>query len=162
MSKRRMVSRTPICKIMEAITPEPQMLWSGSHEAYVNRVLYWFGDQTKVIDYSKSKSIDIPMVRLADGILLAYNFYEYLLYVPRSVWRKVSSRVKSKLSYDTCRVRHPSFRWEAGQGEIIICGGGNMVRELISEDVLRAESYRQWEQFIDSNLQRWMGLENKW
>lgn len=164
MSKRKMISRKSLCRITDAIVPESQMLWRGSHQAYVNRILYWFGDQTKVTDYSKSKSIDIPMVRLADGILLAYNFYEYLLYVPRSVWRKISSQVKSNLEYGTCRVRHPSFRWEAGQGEIIICGGGRMIEDLIRADVLRPDNltFHQWTRFVVRNLQRWTGLENKW
>lgn len=162
MSKRKMLSRKSLCRISDSIVPESQMLWRGSHQAYINRVLYYFGDSTKVTDYATSKSIKIPMVRLADGILLAYNFYEYVLFVPRHVWRRVSSYVKSKLEYDTCRVRHMSFQWEAGQGERIICGGGKMIEKLISAGVLRPENTRDYEKFIDSDLTKWSGLETKW
>ena len=162
MSKRTMLSRKSLCRITDAITPETKMLWRGSHQAYVNRVLYYFGDATKVTDYATSKSIKIPMVRLSDGILMGYNFYEYVLFVPRHVWRRVSSCVKSKLEYNTCRVRHVSFQWEAGHGERIIFGGGRMIENLINSGVLRPESTRDYEVFIASDLTKWSGLETKW
>jgi hypothetical protein len=139
MKRPSLISRTSICSLAQSEPPQPYMLWKGSHWAYIDRIRFWFGSTTSVIDYAVSKSIKLPLVRLAGGILLGYNFYEYVLYIPRKVWRRVSSKIKRALPYSRARVRHPSFRWEAGSGERIIYGGGQLIAALISCGILKPE-----------------------
>lgn len=114
-----------------------EFLWRGAQIAYLDRMALLFGPDCAVVGEHCSKSVRLPLVRGFGGVLVGYNFYNYVVFVPRAVWRRVASRVKAAIRFEKMRW-HPSFSgWTPGSGEVLLSGGTQMIDDLVTIGILR-------------------------
>lgn len=135
MSRRTLLSRSTVCRLSDVEpSPEPLYFRQAQHD-YLGRLRQWLGD-VAVVDYHTSKSCCFPLVRGAGDVLLGYNLYDFVVFVPRTVWRHVDSATKSRILKQRIRW-HPSYvSWRPGRGEVLLVGGVEMVEALLRYGVL--------------------------
>lgn len=138
MSHRRLLSRSPVCRLSAFPPASAEMIFQRAQQQYIERLMNWLGDPA-VVAHHTSKSCRFPLVRGADGVLVGYNCYDYVVFVPRSIWKRLPSSFKCRVSVEQLRW-HPSYtEWKPGHGERLLVGSIAMVEALVSAGVVRPE-----------------------
>lgn len=139
MIRRTQLSRRTLCRLSDVErSPEPLYFRQAQHN-YLDRLKGWLGD-VAVVDYHTSKSCRFPLVKAAHGVLLGYNLYDYVVFVPRAIWRRLGSAAKSRVPKQRMRWHSSFVRWRPGRGEVLLVGGVEMVEALLAVGVLAKEA----------------------
>jgi len=135
----KMMSRRTICHLNTFAPAGDQMLFRQGQYNYVVRLRRWFGNPA-VVGTHRSNNIDFPLVRIAGDVLLGYNLYNYVVFIPRCTWRHLSSAAKASLKKQKLRWHCSSTEWKPGRGEVLLAGHEDLVNDLLRLGVLVAET----------------------
>ena len=135
-----MISRKKQCMLVDFPVAKPEMYFREAQLNYLGRLRSWLGSTSPVVGHHTSKSVQLPLVRAASGVLLGYNFYDYVCFIPRAVWKRFNSRIRSAIPGERMRW-HTSFTsWKPGRGEVLLTGHQAMVTALLEAGLLRPET----------------------
>ena len=137
-----MLTRTTITTLSEDLSAKPDMFFKEGLNRYLAETRSLFGPGAAVVGFALSKSIRFPFVRGADNVLLGYNLHDYVVFIPRAVWRRLGSDVKSKIPKERHRWNSSFTNWRPGRGEVLLSGGSEMIAWLRAFKVLRPETLR--------------------
>lgn len=136
-----MMPRKRLSILVDFPVAGPEYLFSNSQIAYLERVRRWLGSDSAVVGEHLSKSCRFPLVRGARNVLLGYNLYDYVVFIPRATWRRLSSKDRASIARKQRMRWHPSYTdWTPGRGEVLLSGPEEMVLGLLRVGILSRES----------------------